>query len=212
MQVVILCSEAQQSEFMSTGTNNNANFIWVKKLEELTLLKNADVFIDLLFEKDAERIMLLESLLPATVIVNSVVHSLETIHSSFIRINGWPTFLSSQLIEAACVDIEKKEIVEQVVASFNKKIEWVPDVPGFITPRIVGTIINEAYFALADGVSTKEEIDTAMKLGTAYPYGPLEWMQKIGVKNIVMLLQTLSVTQPRYTPAELLVQENSNAI
>ena len=41
-------------------------------------------------------------------------------------------------------------------------------------------IINEAFLALQEGVSTKEEINTAMKLGTNYPLGPFEWVEKIG--------------------------------
>jgi 3-hydroxybutyryl-CoA dehydrogenase len=73
-------------------------------------------------------------------------------------------------------------------------------------------IINEAYFALADDVSTKEEIDIAMKMGTAYPYGPFEWGNKIGLQNIVTLLQKLSVQQPRYAPCELLVHQANRSI
>jgi 3-hydroxybutyryl-CoA dehydrogenase len=55
-------------------------------------------------------------------------------------------------------------------------------------------------------------MDTAMKLGTAYPYGPFEWGNKIGLQNIVNLLKKLSKKQPRYTPCELLVQETDKAI
>ena len=68
-------------------------------------------------------------------------------------------------------------------------------------------IINEAYFALEEGVSTKEEIDTAMKLGTNYPYGPFEWAKKIGLKNIFQLLDKLHKTNLRYEPAALLKKE-----
>jgi 3-hydroxybutyryl-CoA dehydrogenase len=45
-----------------------------------------------------------------------------------------------------------------------------------------------------------------MKLGTAYPFGPFEWSEMIGLQNIVALLQQLSTRQPRYTPAPLLLQ------
>ena len=68
-------------------------------------------------------------------------------------------------------------------------------------------IINEAYFTLEEKVSTKEEIDTAMKLGTNYPYGPFEWGQKIGLKKVNELLTTLAETNSRYTPAALLQKE-----
>ncbi len=75
-----------------------------------------------------------------------------------------------------------------------------------ITARIIAAIINEAWYTWQAGVSTKEEIDTAMKLGTNYPYGPFEWGQRIGLSRIVSLLHTLSVTEPRYMPANSLQQ------
>jgi 3-hydroxybutyryl-CoA dehydrogenase len=78
-----------------------------------------------------------------------------------------------------------------------------------ITPRVIATIVNEAYFALEQNVSTKEEIDIAMKLGTNYPMGPFEWSRKIGLKNIYSLLQKLSLTNERYQPCELLRTEAS---
>ena len=48
---------------------------------------------------------------------------------------------------------------------------------GFVFPRTIVQIINEAYFALADGVATKEDIDRAMKFGVNYPKGPFEWAE-----------------------------------
>jgi 3-hydroxybutyryl-CoA dehydrogenase len=68
-------------------------------------------------------------------------------------------------------------------------------------------IINEAYFTLDEKVSSKNEIDTAMKLGTNYPYGPFEWSEKIGLKKVYELLTTLSHSHSRYEPAALLKKE-----
>ena len=68
-------------------------------------------------------------------------------------------------------------------------------------------IINEAYFAVSDNVSSRAEIDTAMKLGTHYPYGPFFFFFKIGAANILSLLQKLNNTGNRYKPATLLVDE-----
>ena len=84
---------------------------------------------------------------------------------------------------------------------------WVGDDYGFIAARIISMIINEAYFALEENVSTKEQIDVAMKLGTNYPYGPFEWSKKIGLINILNLLQKLAQGDPRYTVCALLVHE-----
>ena len=68
-------------------------------------------------------------------------------------------------------------------------------------------IINEAYFALESNISTKEEIDIAMKLGTNYPFGPFEWSKKIGLKKIYLLLNELSKQDKRYEPSTLLTNE-----
>ena len=97
----------------------------------------------------------------------------------FVRINGWPGFLKRPVVEASSNSKTIKEKAEKIFNDLDKKTEWVPDEPGFITARIIAMIINEAWFALEEGISTKEEIDTAMKLGTNYPYGPFEWGSKL---------------------------------
>ena len=76
-----------------------------------------------------------------------------------------------------------------------------------ISLRIISMIVNEAYFALGDEISTKAEIDIAMKLGTNYPYGPFEWSQRIGLKKIFALLQNLGGGDERYEIAPLLKYE-----
>ena len=70
----------------------------------------------------------------------------------------------------------------------------------------MASIINEAFFALEENVSTEEEIDTAIKLGTPYPFAPFEWGKKIGLHHIYSLLATLSRQQTRYSPSLLLKQ------
>lgn len=58
---------------------------------------------------------------------------------------------------------------------------------------------------MEEGISTREEIDIAMKLGTNYPYGPFEWTEKIGIQKIASLLYKLSKNQSRYTLSSLLL-------
>jgi len=65
-------------------------------------------------------------------------------------------------------------------------------------------IINEAFLTVEENVSVEKEIDTAMKLGTNYPYGPFEWGEKIGLNKVVYLLEVLEKEQNRYKPAGLL--------
>jgi 3-hydroxybutyryl-CoA dehydrogenase len=111
------------------------------------------------------------------------------------------------LAEVSCGNDADKNEAERILGILNRKAEWVPDIKGFTSARVVSMIINEAYFALEENVSTKEEIDIAMKLGTNYPYGPFEWSKKIGLKNIAALLTELSLTEKRYQPAALLLKE-----
>jgi 3-hydroxybutyryl-CoA dehydrogenase len=204
MQMVVLANDAYKKELLQDTTDNGAEVVWIENINDFSVYGDADAYIDLLFENTPERKSILKHLLPRPVIINSVIYTLAQTDENFIRIGAWPTFLQGAVVEGSCLKGDLKEQAERVLKHFGKTIEWLPDVPGFITPRVVSMIINEAHFALEEGVSTKAEMDTAMKLGTAYPYGPFEWCEKIGLQNIVALLQTLSKTQSRYTPAPLL--------
>jgi 3-hydroxybutyryl-CoA dehydrogenase len=197
MQVVILTNENLKEELTKDVSSLTEDVVWIEDISQLNEHKEFDVIIDLLFEQ--EHIRKLEGFLPGPVIINSVLETLSETNSSFIRINGWPTFLNSSFIEASSLDGDNKQKAEEVFFLFNKKIEWVDDIVGFITPRVICMIINEAFIALREGVSTREEIDTAMKLGTNYPYGPFEWAERIGLEKIEGLLGKLSKQQSRYT-------------
>ena len=138
--------------------------------------------------------------------INSVSRTLKELNTpgNVLRINGWHGFLSRSNWEIAGTINEK---VITILSVLNKQFTRVSDEPGFIAARVLAMIINEAWFALEEKVSTIAEIDTAMKLGTNYPYGPFEWGEIIGEKNILKLLQKLSVNNKRYLPAPLLKQK-----
>ncbi len=63
-------------------------------------------------------------------------------------------------------------------------------------------IINEAFLTKQESVSTENEIDTAMQLGTGYPMGPFAWSHQIGIQRIAALLQKLATEDVRYQPAQ----------
>ncbi len=205
MKLAVVANDLLKVELLSVAPKAGVDFVWLNVVTELN--EDADGVIDLLFENKEEEIKRLKEFLPKPVIINSVVHTLAEINQPFIRINGWPTFLKREITEAACTTDENKTACEKIFSALGRKTEWVPDTAGFISPRVVAMIINEAWFALDENVSTKEEIDIAMKLGTNYPYGPFEWAEKIGLKNILGLLNKLSSTEKRYLPAPLLIKE-----
>jgi 3-hydroxybutyryl-CoA dehydrogenase len=138
------------------------------------------------------------------VFINCVTGFYKPVTSGVAGINGWPYFLQQQNWEIAG---ELTSETTAVLALLGKTITPVPAVPGFIAPRIIAAIINEAFFALEDGVSTREDIDTAMKMGTNYPYGPFEWAGLLGKANVCRLLQQLAATDMRYSPAPILQNE-----
>ncbi len=115
-----------------------------------------------------------------------------------MRINAWSGFLAHRKWE---VSGRQNDAAEVIFATLGKIPMYLPDDPGFITPRILSMIINEAWFALGENVSTREPIDTALKLGTNYPFGPFEWQDKIGALPVYSLLAKLSITNERYKPA-----------
>lgn len=207
MQVVIVGDENIKNELLASSLLADVDLIWVTEISTLKTFAHAAAFIDLQFVKNQERVKLLQALLPQPVIVNSVDATLAELDTSFIRINAWPTFLKPFVVEASGTNEKAKLAAAEVFSCLHKQLKWLPDELGFVTPRIISTIINEAYFALSEGVSTKEEIDTAMKLGTNYPYGPFEWSQKIGLQKIAHLLNKLSLEQERYKPCNKLLQE-----
>jgi 3-hydroxybutyryl-CoA dehydrogenase len=209
MQLVVHTDEILKEELLSDGTAGDVELVWVKNVEEFTRYKNADGYIDLLFDGEPQRIEQLRIVLPKLVIVNSVVMTLHKLNLPIVRINAWRGFLKRQVVEASCNDEKIKLAAGKIFSLLNKRVEWVEDKPGFITARVIAMIVNEAWFALGGAVSTKEEIDTAMKLGVNYPCGPFEWCDQIGIKNIYKLLGELSKMNPRYEPAALLEKEAS---
>jgi 3-hydroxybutyryl-CoA dehydrogenase len=206
MQVVIRSSEESMQELIQNGLKPGCVLYPVSSIQDFLQYPAANAFIDLLFENTPEEITVLKDL-KGLVIIDSVADTLQETDPSFIRINAWPGFLNGALIEGSFLKEEAKKKAEYVLQHFTKAIEWLPDVPGFVTPRVISMIINEAYFALEEGVSTKAEIDIAMKLGTAYPYGPFEWAERIGRKKIVGLLNRLSKEREQYKPAPWLAKE-----
>ena len=80
---------------------------------------------------------------------------------------------------------------ERFFGTLGKHVAWVSDAPGLVLGRIVCQIINEAAFALGEGVGSAEDIDEGMVLGMNHPRGPLEWADLIGIDHIAGVLAGL---------------------
>jgi 3-hydroxybutyryl-CoA dehydrogenase len=97
---------------------------------------------------------------------------------------------------------------ERFFASLGKHVEWVGDAPGLVLGRIVCQLVNEAAFALGEGIGTADDIDAGMVLGLNHPRGPLEWGDAIGAPDVLGVLLGLweEFREPRYRPAPALMQ------
>lgn len=185
---------------------SGVEWTWVDLPGELGRHPDTDLYFDLDFRMDRARIGQLAQL-AKPVVINSVAHTLQEIGHPFIRINGWPGFLGGKYNEMAVLRKEDEEKIGNLFDELGWQYRFVADIPGMVTPRILAMIINEAFYTLQDKVSTQAEIDTAMKLGTNYPFGPFEWGTKIGLPAIHELLTILSRTDSRYLAADMLKQQ-----
>ncbi|HEU5148276.1 MAG TPA: 3-hydroxybutyryl-CoA dehydrogenase [Chryseosolibacter sp.] len=101
--------------------------------------------------------------------------------------------------------------VTSTIMELSRKIGKIPvevnDYPGFVANRILMPMINEAIYALHEGVAGVEEIDTVMKLGMAHPMGPLQLADFIGLDVCLSILSVLyeGFGNPKYAPCPLLV-------
>lgn len=99
-----------------------------------------------------------------------------------------------------------KKTAEKVFKSLGKIPVWVEDTPGMVLPRVVCMLINEAAFAVQDGVGDKDTIDKAMQLGANYPKGLLAWGAEIGYRRVAGVLEHMQreYGEDRYRPCYLL--------
>ncbi|MBV9961495.1 MAG: hypothetical protein JO072_04540 [Parafilimonas sp.] len=206
MHIVIRSTENQKKELLQKEPVENVEIEWLNENENIVSTK-ADVYFDLVFN-DAD-VANNNFISEAPVFVHAVNCTCKEInHLNYIRLNAWPGFLDRSTIEIACANNETKKIAANVLDKLNWRYTFVADDYGLIAARLIVMIINEAFYAVEENVSTKEQIDIAMKLGTNYPFGPFESSRKIGLKNILNLLKKLSAHNQRYTISSLLVYES----
>jgi 3-hydroxybutyryl-CoA dehydrogenase len=84
--------------------------------------------------------------------------------------------------------------------------EWVEDAPGLVLGRIVCQLVNEAAFAIGEGVGSADDVDAGLTLGLSHPRGPVAWSESIGVDHVLSVLDALwdERREERYRAAPLL--------
>lgn len=120
--------------------------------------------------------------------------------------NPVPMMKLVEIIKGKLTDEEVHTAIYALSQAIGKTPVSVEEAPGFVVNRILVPMINEGIGILADGVATKEEIDTAMKLGANHPMGPLELGDLIGLDVCLAIMEVLynEFGDPKYRPHTLL--------
>ncbi len=205
MHLAIRADKKQRASIEAMGVAPDCSISWISEDSTPIEWPEADGYIDLLFEEEP---MGIRSLLNRStpIIVSAVSAQTSEIGEGVVRINGWSGFLDKPLWEAAGEEKYRKD-AETLASGIQHQLVWCPDEPGLVSARVIVQIINEAYLALEEGVSTRDEIDIAMQTGTNYPQGPFAWADSIGKKKLTRLLERLNNVNNRYLIAPLLIKE-----
>jgi len=122
--------------------------------------------------------------------------------------NPVPLMTLVEIIRGLATSDETYATIRDLSKKLGKTPVEVRDYPGFVSNRVLMPMINEAIFALYEGVASKEDIDTVMKLGMNHPMGPLTLADFIGLDVCLDILHVLydGFKDPKYRPCPLLVK------
>ncbi|MGN6604380.1 MAG: 3-hydroxyacyl-CoA dehydrogenase family protein [Ginsengibacter sp.] len=198
MNIFILANKQQEKEILSIPPAESTSLTFASRVDELNDASKYDAFFLLTGESLNFKVFANKP-----VFINEVIKTLSEINlpSNVARINGWFGFLERSFWEVVSNHPDNKEAI---FAALNRKAITLKDEPGFVAARVMSMIVNEAFYALGENISSIEDIDSAMVLGTNYPGGPFEWVEKIGVENFYRLLKKLAEKEERYLPAPAL--------
>ncbi len=126
----------------------------------------------------------------------------------FHFMNPVPVMQLVELIRGIATDEETYETCKAVVLRLGKTPSTAEDFPAFIVNRILMPMINEAVYALYEGVGSVESIDTSMRLGANHPMGPLELADFIGLDTCLAIMNVLhdGLADTKYRPCPLLTK------
>ena len=187
-----------------------------------TAVADADIVVEAIIENLAAKVQLFEKLdkltKPECILAsNTSSISITKLAAATKRpgkvigmhfMNPVPVMTLVEVIRGIATDDETWQRVEDLSKRMGKTPIEVNDYPGFISNRVLMPMINEAIFALYEGVATPEAIDGVMKLGMNHPMGPLTLADFIGLDVCLAILRVLEdgFGDPKYRPCPLLVK------
>jgi 3-hydroxybutyryl-CoA dehydrogenase len=211
---ILVVGTATESDEVQRKFGSNHHYQWVSRHEAVRAgLAEADVVFDFLWAETPEPTgVYLSSTRPIFIhAVNRALLELAGGNRSmpWFGFNGWPTCVERSLLEVSCLNEIHQPLLAKICAELGTDFRVVDDRVGLVTPRVIATIVNEAFFTVQEGTATRADIDKAMQLGTNYPFGPFAWCERIGLGRIYRLLDALyhDTHDERYKIAPLLKKE-----
>jgi 3-hydroxybutyryl-CoA dehydrogenase len=97
-----------------------------------------------------------------------------------------------EIVDAEYTSDDALELAQDLFESIGRRVALVENQPGLFLGRTIGSIVNEAVCVVQENIATADDVDLAMRLGTNYPQGPIQWGREIGGDRIVRILQRLA--------------------
>lgn len=199
MKVLVIGTPKQTTELQAI-LPADAEATVAHDIEEVEYaIPNFSLVFDLSFDQSSNRLQYYTKAKEPIVVAGAVLSSLaEAVHQhgkqspvTLIGMNTLPTQIDRPVLECSVLQEADKEKGEEMGRLLGREVQWVADRVGMVTPRILLMLINEACYTNQEGTASKADIDLGMKLGTAYPKGPLAWADAIGVALVHKSLEAL---------------------